>query len=123
MGWGIDWMTAVAIWVGNLPGSLWRVPAFAAGPLLICTLGIVMLCLLRTPLRFAGALLVAAAVVMAVRTPQPDVLTAPDLQSVAVRGQDGSLALVRSGSDSFAAREWLAADADPRIAKDETLTM
>ncbi len=51
MGWGIDWMTAVAIWVGNLPGSLWRVPAFGAGPLLICTLGIVILCLLRT--RFA----------------------------------------------------------------------
>jgi competence protein ComEC len=121
MGWGIDWMTAVAIWVGNLPGSLWRVPAFGAGPLLICTLGIVILCLLRTPLRLAGALLIGAAVVTGLRTPQPDVLIAADLQSVGVRGRDGKLAIFRSGTDSFAAREWLAADADPRIVRDDTL--
>jgi competence protein ComEC len=43
------------------------------------------------------------------------------LQSVAVRGKDGKLAIVRTGSDTFAAREWLAADADARTAKDETL--
>jgi competence protein ComEC len=121
MGWGIDWMTAVAIWTGSLPGSLWRVISFGGGPLLICTLGIVILCLLRTPLRLIGALLIVGAVLVSLDTPQPDMMIAADLQSVAVRGQDGKLAIVRTGSDTFAAREWLAADADARTAKDETL--
>jgi competence protein ComEC len=104
MGWGIDWMTAVAIWTGSLPGSLWRVISFGGGPLLICTLGIVILCLLRTPLRLIGALLIAGAVLVSLDTPQPDMMIAADLQSVAVRGQDGKLAIVRTaGSDTFAA--------------------
>jgi competence protein ComEC len=60
-------------------------------------------------------------VLVSLDTPQPDMMIAADLQSVAVRGQDGKLAIVRTGSDTFAAREWLAADADARAAKDETL--
>ena len=121
MGLGIDWMTAVAVWVGNLPGSLWRVPAFGGGPLLICTLGIVILCLLRTPLRFVGALLIAGAVLMIVRAPQPDLMIAADAESVAARGADGKLAIIRSSSDTFATREWLAADADQRDVKHASL--
>jgi competence protein ComEC len=121
MGLGIDWMTAVAVWVGNLPGSLWRVPAFGAGPLLICTLGIVILCLLKTPLRFVGALLIAGAMLMMVRAPQPDLMVAADAESVAVRGADGNLAIIRSGNDTFATREWLAADADQRDVKHASL--
>ncbi len=65
--------------------------------------------------------MIGAAVVTGLRTPQPDVLIAADLQSVGVRGRDGKLAIFRSGTDSFAAREWLAADADPRIVRDDTL--
>ena len=122
MGWGIDWMTAVAIWVGNLPGSLWRVPAFGTGPLLICTLGLVILCLLKTPLRLTGAVLIAAAVLMMARAPQPDLLVAADAETVAVRGGDGKLAIIRWSNDTFATREWLAADTDPRGVKDESLT-
>ena len=34
---------------------------------------------------------------------------------------DGRLAMVKSGSDIFAFREWLAADADPRNPNDKTL--
>jgi len=121
MGLGIDWMTAVAVWVGTLPGALWRVPAFGAAPLLICTAGIVILSLLKTPLRFAGASLVAASVLMIVCAPQPDLLIAADAQSIAVRGADGKLAMIKWGSDTFGLREWLAADADPRSVKDDSL--
>ena len=58
---------------------------------------------------------------MMIRAPQPDVLIAPDGSAVAVRGADGRLAMVKSGSDTFAFREWLAADADARAPKDDTL--
>jgi competence protein ComEC len=38
-----------------------------------------------------------------------------------VRGSDGRLGIVRAGSDTFAARQWLAADADARSHTDESL--
>ena len=114
-------MIAVALWVSSFPGALGRMAAFGTGPLLLCTPGLVVLCLLKTPLRFVGALLIGCAVVMMIRAPQPDVLVAADGSAVAVRGADGRLAMVKSGSDTFALREWLAADADARTPKDTTL--
>jgi competence protein ComEC len=69
----------------------------------------------------AGALLLGVAIVLMVRAPQPDVLIAADGSAFAVRGADGRLSVLRSGSDVFAVREWLAADADPRQPKDPTL--
>jgi competence protein ComEC len=51
----------------------------------------------------------------------PDVLIAPDGASFAVRTAGGRLAMLRTGSDSFAIQQWLAADADARNAKDKEL--
>ncbi len=121
MGLGVDWMTAVAIWVTTFPGALGRMAAFEGTALLICTLGLVVLCLLKTPLRLVGALLIVCAVLMMVRSPLPDVLVAADRTAVAVRGRDGRLAMIHSGTDVFALREWLAADGDARGPKDSTL--
>jgi competence protein ComEC len=121
MGLGIHWMVAIALWVSSFPGAVGRMAAFATGPLLLCSAGLVMLCLLKTPLRFVGGLLIGCAVVLMVRAPQPDVLVASDGSAFAVRGPDGRLAAVKSGSDVFAVREWLAADADARSPKDRTL--
>ncbi len=119
---GIGWMIAVAQWVAALPGAVGRVPAFGTGALLLMTAGIVLLGLLRTPLRWIGAVSVAGGVAVAVLTPQPDVLIAGDGTAVAVRGRDGRFSLMRTGGDTFVAREWLAADADARGADDPSLT-
>jgi competence protein ComEC len=121
MGAGLDWMIAVALWVTSLPGAVGRVTAFGVGPLLLCSLGLVLICLLKTPLRFIGAALMGAAVLWMLKAPQPDVLVATDGSAFAIRGLDGRLAVVKSGSDIFAVREWLAADADARAPKDNTL--
>ena len=61
MGDGIDWMIAVALWVASLPGAVGRMAAFGVGPLLLGTAGLVVLCLLQTPLRWSGAAAVALA--------------------------------------------------------------
>jgi competence protein ComEC len=116
MGIGIDWMTDVAQWVAALPGAVGRIPAFGVGPLLLATAGLVLLALLRTPLRFSGAGLLVLAAALAVATPQPDVLIAPAAEAVAVRGPDGRLAVLRTGALGLAARDWLAADGDARPA-------
>jgi len=121
MGAGIDWMITVVLWVTALPGAVGRIQAFGTGPLLLGTAAILLLCLLRTPLRWSGAVLAVAASLWAVMTPRPDVLVSGDGQAAAIRGQDGRLAVLHSNRDSFAIKEWLAADGDARTVKDATL--
>jgi competence protein ComEC len=122
MGLGIDWMIAVALWVASLPGSVGRMSAFGVGPLLLCSAGLILVCLLRSPLRWTGALLMAVASLWAIRVPLPDVLISGDGQVVAVRNTAGTLSVLKTGNDAFSVREWLAADADARNPKDKTLT-
>jgi competence protein ComEC len=121
MGYGIEWMDWVALWVASLPGAYGRVALFGTGPLLFATAGLLVMALLKTPLRWSGAALVVVAVIVAARTPRPDVLVASDGRAIAVRGADGKLSFHRTGSDSFAIREWLAADADGRDVRDGSL--
>src|ERR1700716_835530 len=121
MAFGIDWMIAVARWVAALPGAVGRIAAFGTGPLLAATAGIILLGLLRTPLRWSGAGAIAIAVVWALAAPQPDILISADGHSVGVRGRDGRLHLMRTAKDTFLVREWLAADADARQPGDASL--
>lgn len=124
MGDGIGWMIVVAQWVAALPGAVGRMAAFGTGPLLLCSAGLVAVCLMRSPLRWCGAVLILIASVMAIRAPQPDVLISADGQSLAVRQPDGRLAVRKSGSAAnFTVREWLAADADARTADDAHLSL
>lgn len=61
MGAGVGWMIAVAQWVAGLPGAVGRVTAFGIEPLLACSAGLVVVCLLKTPLRWCGAALIVLA--------------------------------------------------------------
>jgi competence protein ComEC len=121
MGEGIDWMIAVSLWVASLPGAVGHMRAFGTGALLLATAGLLLLCLLRTPLRWSGAVLVAAATLWAVTTPRPDVLVAADGRAAAIRGADGRLAVLSSGRDTFAIKEWLMADGEERLPADKSL--
>ncbi len=130
MGWGIDWMIAVTQWVAALPGAIGRMAAFGTGPLVAASIGIILLGLLRTPLRFGGAAALVFAVVWALATPRPDLLISADGHTIGVRGRDGRLHMIGSAKgsfggstkDSFLLREWLAADADGRSAADPSLS-
>jgi competence protein ComEC len=121
MGVGIDWMIVVTEWVAALPGAIGRMVAFGIGPLIAASIGIVLLGLLRTPLRWSGALVLLLATVWALAVPQPDVLISGDGHNVGVRGKDGRLHLMRSAKDAFLIKEWLAADADARLPADASL--
>src|SRR6202035_3306197 len=118
MGIGIDWMIVVTQWVAALPGAIGRMAAFGIGPLIAASIGIVLMGLLRTPLRWSGAAVLALAVVWALMVPQPDILISADGHNVGVRGRDGRLHLMRTAKDAFLLKEWLAADADDRAATD-----
>jgi competence protein ComEC len=121
MGVGIDWMIVVTEWVAALPGAIGRMAAFGVGPLIAASAGIVLLGLLRTPLRWCGAVVLLLSVVWALAVPQPDILISADGHNVGVRGRDGHLHLMRTAKDAFLLKEWLAADADARPAVDASL--
>jgi competence protein ComEC len=95
--------------------------AFGIGPLIAASAGIILMGLLRTPLRWSGAIVLALAAIWAASAMPPDILISGDAHSVAVRGRDGRLHLMRTGKDAFLAKEWLAAAADPRAANDPSL--
>ena len=118
---GIGWMIAVAQWVAALPGAVGRIPAFGIGPLLLATLGLVVIGLLRTPLRWVGSLPVLLGVALALSARQPDILIASDGQNVAVRRADGNFSFMQTKKDLFAVRAWLAADGDARAADDPAI--
>jgi competence protein ComEC len=122
MGLGIDWMIVVTEWVAALPGAIGRMAAFGTGPLIASSAGIILLGLLRTPLRWSGAVVLAFSVVWALAVPQPDILISGDGHNVGVRGRDGRLHLMRSAKDAFLLKEWLAADADARLPADTSLS-
>ena len=121
MGIGIDWMIAVAQWVAHLPGAVGRIASFGTGPLIAASIGIILMGLLRSPLRWSGALVLAASIVWALAVAQPEILISADGHNVAVRGRDGRLQLMRTGKDAFLVKEWLAADADARTGSDPSL--
>jgi competence protein ComEC len=121
MGDGISWIIGVVLWVAHLPGAVGAIPAFGTGPLLLCAAGLLLLCLLRTPLRLGGVPLMLVAAAWALTTPRPDVLVSADGQSVALRGANGRLAVLHVGRDSFAVEDWLVADGDARDAHDSSL--
>jgi competence protein ComEC len=121
MGYGIEWMDAVSLWVANLPGAVGHVTTFGTGPLLLETAALLTIGLLKTPLRWSGVVLAVLGILWAVSAPRPDVLVAGDGRTIAVRGADGLLAFHHSGGDTFAIREWLAADADARDYHDRAL--
>jgi competence protein ComEC len=121
MGVGIDWMIVVTEWVAALPGAIGRMAAFGIGPLIAASVGIVLLGLLRTPLRWSGAIVLLLATAWALSVSQPDILISGDGHNLGVRGKDGHLHLMRSAKNTFLVKEWLAADADPRLPADASL--
>ncbi len=122
MGVGIDWMIMVATWVAHLPGAVGHIHAFGMGALLLATAGLIVLCLLRSPLRWAGAGLAAAGCIAALLAARPDVLVSATGEVVALRGSDGRLTVLKSGNnDGLAVGDWLNADGDARLATDHAL--
>ena len=121
MGEGIEWIIVAATWVANLPGAVGRIPAFGIVPLLLGTAALVVVCLLRSPLRWTGAALGLAGIGLILTTPRPDILISADAGMTAVRDANGVLRVIASRRDEFVLGEWLAADGDSRTAKDQSL--
>lgn len=103
-GLGIGMMTAVADLAAGAPGSTLLVPSAPSWALWAAFLGILWVCLIRGPLRWAG-LPLALAVSLAPRGPPPDLWIASDGAAIALRA-DREAILLRPDVKLFGAEHW-----------------
>ena len=115
-------MNAVGLWVANLPGAYGRVALFGVGPMLLAPTQPRSWRTPQPPLHSsAAASSIGRSAESPLLPPRLDVLIAGDGRGFAVRGNDGRFAIHHIGGDSFAVREWLAADADGRDVHNKSL--
>jgi competence protein ComEC len=116
MGYGIEAMLAVGRWVSHLPGSVSLVSAWPMSGLVCLTVGGLWVALWRGHWRWLGLAPAAVAAWLIFTAKPPDILVARDGLTVAIRGQDGQLRLLRPPADKYSAGEWLKRDGDSRTA-------
>ena len=114
MGFGIGIMLSMGRFVSGLPGAISAVPAWPVSAIVLMSLGGLWMGLWRRNWRWLGVLPAVAGVAVAFLARGPDLLVARDASTVAVRGSDGVLRLVRAARDGYSADEWLKRDGDGR---------
>ncbi len=123
LGWGIEIMLSVGRFVSDLPGAISTVPAWPVVSLVLFSFGGLWVGLWRQGLRWFGLAPIALAIVVGLTTQGPDLLVARDASTVAVRGADGVLRLVRAARDDYSANQWLKRDGDARVSSDAVATV
>jgi competence protein ComEC len=114
MGWGIEAMLAVGRWVSQLPGAVSITAAWPVSAIVLMSLGGLWIALWRTRWRWFGIVPAVAGIFLVFANTPPDLFIARDGSTVAIRGADGALYLLRKPSDKFSAEEWFKRDGDSR---------
>lgn len=122
MGFGIGLMLKIAAWIASWPAANFPMSAFPALAVLFLALGLVLVSLLTTQLRWLGLAPFAAGILMAAFPVRPHIYVDANGRAAAVRGADGKLALIGTRFAGFAASSWLSADGDLRSARDKSAT-
>lgn len=114
MGQGIDAMSWVARRVADLPGAVALVPSIPTLAFGLMLAGGLWLCLWGHRWRLLGLVPILAGLGLAPTTSVPDVLVGAEGALIAVRGEDGRLAVLGGKRASFELERWLQHDADSR---------
>ncbi len=114
MGWGIDVMGHVAVWVAAMPGAVGTTAAIPESSFAAMLAGSLWLVLWRKRWRLLGLPVLALGVALAPYHARPDVLVGRDGSLVAVRQATGALAAVAGRDGTYELRRWLEHDGDAR---------
>ena len=88
-------LLSIAHTAGSAPGAVALLPGVRRGAFALIVAGGLWVCLWRTRLRWLGALPFAAGAAWPLSMPAPDLLVTGDGRHLALRGADGSYALLR----------------------------
>lgn len=121
MGWGIDWVLAVAQWVTSLPHAVQHLRPSAPHVLALAAAGFLWLCLWPRRGRWLGAPVLALAILLLGRAPLSDGYVLGGAWQIALRQPDGRLAISERRGRQYEARNWLAREQDSRPLADAVL--
>jgi competence protein ComEC len=107
MGKGIEVIIVAAAFMADLPGAALDLPRPPASALVVTVVGGLWLCLWRTAWRRLGLIGIGLGIVLAALDQQPDLLVDGRGQIVAVRVDDGGLALSPWRRDGWITEQWL----------------
>jgi competence protein ComEC len=106
MGWGIAIIVACANAIAAWPDAMLRVPPMPGAAILLYAAGLAWLCIWRGGIKFAGIVLMLAALALDGAARRPDALVSPDGKLIALRA-GGELRLLRQKTASnFALAQW-----------------
>lgn len=117
MGLGIGFLLATGKWVASWPGAVTILPAISGTSLLLLVLGGLWYCLWQTRWRALGFVAIGAGLLLSGEGTSPDVLVEREGKALALRTEDGRLALPPATRASYSVDNWLLADGDWRDAK------
>jgi competence protein ComEC len=120
MGAAVSQVLEVSAWVGGFSGSTLVVPALGIGALALLSLGLLVLTIPASPLRWIALIPAGAGLAFAAAPSRYDIYIDRDGAGAAIRNARGQLTLVGKPSD-FVAEQWLRADGDGRSADDAGL--
>ncbi len=120
MGMAVSQVLDVSSWVGTFSGSTVVVPALGAGALGLLSVGLLMLTVPASALRWAALVPAGAGLLLAATPTRHDIYVDRDGSGAAIRSADGHLTLVGKPS-AFVAEQWLRADGDGRSPDDPAL--
>ncbi|RAU21399.1 metal-binding protein [Paramagnetospirillum kuznetsovii] len=97
MGWGVEGVNVVAVWVASWPSSAVTVPILPQGGMVVFTLGGAWLCIWKKSWRFWGLLPMALGLASMALVSQPDLLVDSRGDAFAIRTADGRLLINGKG--------------------------
>lgn len=105
MGWGVDWLNAIAKYVGNWPDAATLVPSMPGASLWLITIGGLWFCLWRHRWRFVGLPVVVTGLLLG-PPPAPDLLMSDDGRVLGLRDDKGVVHVASARVDRFVADTW-----------------
>ncbi len=114
MGYGIDALKAIAVWVAALDGAVVKVPSFTSTSLALMWVGGLWFVIWRGAWRHLGLIALALGLALAPYGPRPDVLVDRFAEVIAVRDAEGRLQVSPGRKGRYTVERWLASDGDGR---------
>ena len=93
-------------WVAGHPGAVMQVPQWSGAAWGLVMAGMLFLCLLKAPWRWAGAAVITGGVLLAPFSPRPVLMIAEDMANIGAMGADGQLRLEQRRGGRFTVDQW-----------------
>ena len=111
---GLEYIIGLCDKIASFPHALINTPALDTIGVILITLGIILLCLMKTPLRLTGVLVIILGIITSFNPTYPDILIGDKGQTVAVY-QDSQLRFLSHSRNDWTHKSWLTFFGQPNI--------